>query len=61
MPKTQDLPPGTPAPTSGQYEATRNGKPLGVEITAVRGKRLPPPAQPGTKYRLVDATRHKRK
>lgn len=55
------LTPGTPAPTSGQYERVGpRGGPTGVEITSTRGKPLPPTPQPGQGYRLVDPTKHKR-
>lgn len=49
------LPPGTPAPTSGQYLnlTTR------TEVTAVKGEPLPPTPQPKQVYVLVDRTKHK--
>lgn len=46
---------GQPAPASGQYQESGTG----TEITAVRGKPLPPTRKPGRTYRLVDRTRHK--
>ncbi len=49
------LKPGQPAPTSGQYRESGTG----TEITAVKGKPLPPTQKPGRTYRLVDRTRHK--
>ena len=56
------LRPGAEVPRSGQYEKiTAAGRPTGDEVTATRGKRLPPTPKPGMTYRLVDATRHKRK
>ena len=54
------LPPGKKAPASGQY------KPLGPrggdshrEITAVKGKTLPPAPAAGVTYKLVDRTKNK--
>lgn len=56
------LKPGVPAPRSGQYETiTAAGRGTGVEVTAVAGKPLPPTSKPKMGYKLVDATRHKRK
>lgn len=51
------LPPGTPAPTSGQYRNTSTGN----EVTATRGNPLPPTPKSGQAYTLVDATKHKTK
>lgn len=54
------LPPGTPAPKSGQYQ--RVGPRGGIipgEITSTRGKPLPPSLAPGQGYRLVDPTKHR--
>jgi hypothetical protein len=48
--------PGTPAPKSGQYK--RPGSK--TEITAVKGKPLPPTSRPGGSWQLVDPTKHKR-
>ncbi len=52
--------PGQPAPTSGQYGVvgTRGGD-TGREVTAVKGKPLPPTPKPGQTYTLVDKTKHK--
>ena len=47
--------PGQVAPASGQYKP-RGG---GSEITAVKGKRMPP-GQPGNDWVLVDKTKHKK-
>ncbi len=51
--------PGETTPISGQYEkiGPRGGK-TGEEITAVKGKPLPPPEKPGVTYKLVDPTKH---
>ncbi|QDE39805.1 hypothetical protein FIV34_11600 [Luteibacter pinisoli] len=51
--------PGQKAPTSGQcaINGARGGK--GPERTVVRGEPLPPTPSPGSRYRLVDPTRHK--
>ena len=53
------LPPGTPAPASGQYERVgpRGGR-TGQELTAVRDRPLPPTPEPGQGYVLVDRTRN---
>ena len=55
------LTPGTKAPTSGQYglKGPRGGQ-TGVEVTATKGKPLPPTPKPGLKYVLVDKTKHKK-
>ncbi len=50
------LTPGTPAPESGQYKNPGTG----TEVTAVKGKPLPPTPEPGQKYVLVDPTKHKK-
>jgi hypothetical protein len=52
---TKSLKPGTPAPKSGQYknESTK------TEVTAVKGKPLPPTPGSGQSYKLVDPTKHK--
>lgn len=48
--------PGTPAPASGQYKNPS----LGVEVTGVKGKPLPPTPKPNQGYVLVDPTKHKK-
>jgi hypothetical protein len=55
------LPPGTPAPASGQYMPVgpRGGKSK-LEVTSVQGKPLPPTPKPGMGYVLVDKTKHKK-
>lgn len=61
MSKSKNLTPGTPAPTSGQYAPVgpRGGK-TNVEVTAVKGKPLPPTQKTGMTYILVDTTKHKK-
>jgi hypothetical protein len=54
--KSKGLKPGQKAPNSGQYKSSEGG-----EVTAIKGKRLPPGSKPGTKYNLVDKTKHKKK
>ena len=56
---TKGLPPGTPAPKSGQYQerGPRGGR--GSEVTMPKGHRLPPPTQPGGSYDLVDPSDNK--
>ncbi len=51
--------PGTPAPNSGQYEKVgpRGGR-TGEEVTAVRGRPLPPTDKPGQGYILVDRSKN---
>jgi hypothetical protein len=56
MAKNPTLPPGIPAPVSGQYQNTETGN----EITGVKGKPLPPTSKPGGGYKLVDQTKHKK-
>lgn len=52
--------PGQRAPRSGQYEKVGpRGGGTGQEITAVRGKPLPPTPRSGMGYRLADPTKHK--
>jgi hypothetical protein len=55
------LKPGTKVPRSAQYERVGpRGGGTGVEITGVRGKRLPPTPEPDQGYKMVDPTKHKR-
>lgn len=53
---SKKLPPGTPAPKSGQYKNDGTGN----EVTGVKGKPLPPTPAPGQKYTLVDPTKHQK-
>jgi hypothetical protein len=58
MPRKPPLRPGTPAPASAQYKRVgpRGGE--GPEITAIKGRRLPPgPA--GSTYKIADRTKNK--
>lgn len=54
------LKPGSKAPASGQYGVIgpRGGK-TNKEITAVKGKPLPPTQRPGERYVLNDPTNNK--
>jgi hypothetical protein len=52
------LTPGTPAPVSGQYVKVGPRGGLGTEITAIKGKPLPPTHKAGTTYQVADVTRH---
>lgn len=58
MSKKSGFTPGTPAPQSGQYQiiGPRGGK--GPERTVTRGEPLPPTPAKGSKYNLVDPTKH---
>ncbi len=49
------LPPGTPAPKSGQYKNTSTK----AEVTSTKGNPLPPGPK-GSGYILVDPTRHQK-
>lgn len=59
MARKTTLKPGQKAPRSGQYQiiGPRGGK--GAERTVTRGEPMPPTPSAGSKYRLVDPTRHK--
>lgn len=52
--------PGQPAPVSGQYplQGPRGGD-QGVEVTAVKGRPLPPTPEKGMGYGAPDKTKHK--
>jgi hypothetical protein len=55
MAKVRGLKSGERAPVSGQYRNTRTG----TEVTSVKGEPLPPGPK-GSKYNLVDETKHKK-
>jgi hypothetical protein len=55
MSKTKGLSPGTRVPVSGQYRNTRTR----TEVTSVKGEPLPPGPK-GSKFNLVDTTKHKK-
>lgn len=55
MSKRATLPPGTPAPRSGQYQNTTTRR----EVTVTRREPLPPTPSAGQRYKLVDPTKHK--
>ena len=56
----QPLHPGTPAPASGQYRPVGPRGGVGKkEITAIKGKPLPPTVTPGSSFKLVDRTKNK--
>ena len=52
---TKSSKPGTPAPASGQYHQPGRK----TEITAIKGKPLPPTSKPGGSWVLGDKTKHK--
>jgi hypothetical protein len=58
MKKHTALRPGTKAPVSGQYVEVGPKGGLKEEITAVKGKPLPPTNMPGSSFSLVDATKN---
>ena len=56
----QLLSPGNQAIGSGQYKLIGpRGGDLGIEITAIKGKTLPPSPKPGIQYLFIDATKNK--
>jgi hypothetical protein len=55
MVKTRGLKSGEKAPVSGQYRNTKTG----TEVTSVKHEPLPPGPK-GSKYSLVDRTKHRR-
>lgn len=59
MARTSGAKPGTEASASGQYQqiGPRGGK--GREVTAVKGKPLPPTTVRGSTYTSVDASKNK--
>lgn len=52
--------PGQKAPTSGQYQIIGPRGGGGPERTVTRGEPFPPTPAPGSKYHLVDPTKHKK-
>lgn len=52
---TKSNKPGTPAPASGQYKQPGSK----TEITAIKGKPLPPTSRPRVTWTMVDKTKHK--
>ena len=55
-----NLKPGEKAPKSGQYEVIGpDGEDKDREVTSVKGNPLPPGQEAGTRYELVDETKHK--
>jgi hypothetical protein len=59
MSKNTKLPPGTPAPRSGQYREVGPRGGQGREVTVPRDHTLPPTTKPGSTYDLVDPTKNK--
>lgn len=57
--KSSGLRPGQKAPASGQYcqVGPRGGK--SREVTAVKGKPLPPTTSRGSTYKIADRTQNK--
>ena len=55
------LKPGQTAQRSGLYDVIGlRGGDTGKQITAVKGKTLPPQKKDGMSYQLTDAAKHKR-
>lgn len=59
MKRQEPVKPGQPAPQSGQYQKIGPRGAKGPEVTAVKGKPMPPTDKPGSTFRLVDPTKHK--
>ena len=57
--KSKCIKPGIVAPKSGQYLEVGPRGGARREITAVKGRPLPPPSAKGSTYILVDATKNK--
>lgn len=50
--------PGQPAPVSGQYPVVGpRGRSTGQEVTAIKGRPLPPTPGPGMRYGKPDKTK----
>ena len=60
MSKYSEFKPGPRAPKSGQYQIIGPHGGKGAERTVTRGEPLPPTPTSGSRYRLVDPTRHKK-
>lgn len=53
----ETLPPGVPAPASGQYEIVGpDGAGTGEERTVVKDEPMPPTPRSGQEYRIADRT-----
>ena len=59
MAKKSGLKPGSEAPASGQYQQIGSRGGQGREVTAVKGKTLPPTTVSGSTYKLVDPSKNK--
>jgi len=59
MGDSKELKPGSVAPASAQYirVGPRGGE--GIEVTGVKGKRLPPAPGPDYTYKISDRTKNK--
>ena len=54
--------PGDRTPISGQYEVINsNGEGTGQEVTSTSGRPFPPTPESNQSYKLVDATKHKKR
>lgn len=60
MKRSSEFKPGEMAPISGQYQIVGpSGGRRGPERTVTRGEPFPPTPAPGSRFRLVDPTKHK--
>jgi hypothetical protein len=50
--------PGQPAPASGQYVVVGPKGGSHGEVTAIKGKPMPPTPKPSQSYKLVDPTKN---
>ena len=57
--RSKCIKPGIVAPKSGQYLEVGSRGGARREVTAVKGRPLPPPSAKGSTYILVDATKNK--
>lgn len=60
MGKHGNLKPGERAPVSGQYQIIGPRGSKGAERTVVKHEPLPPTPKPGSSYKIVDRTKHKK-